>query len=69
MKKTILYTLIILVGFGCTKLDEELYDRVKDRIETEKMLIKIPYRFRDPNFDDGLLESVLKDTIGGNIKI
>jgi hypothetical protein len=28
MKKTIFITLVILIGFGCTKLDEELYDKI-----------------------------------------
>ncbi len=28
MKKTIFFTLVILVGFGCTKLDEELYEKI-----------------------------------------
>lgn len=28
MKKSIIFTLIIFIGFGCTKLDEELYDKI-----------------------------------------
>lgn len=28
MKKYIIFTLIIFTGFGCTKLDEELYDKI-----------------------------------------
>ena len=28
MKKYIIFTLIIFIGFGCTKLDEELYDKI-----------------------------------------
>lgn len=28
MKKTIIFLAVILIGFGCTKLDEELYDKI-----------------------------------------
>jgi len=28
MKKSIIFTLIIFIGFSCTKLDEELYDKI-----------------------------------------
>lgn len=35
MKKTILYTLVIILGFGCTKLDEELYDKIPGELYPE----------------------------------
>ena len=40
MKKTIFFTLVVLIAFGCTKLDEEVYEKIPG-IYTRKMKIKL----------------------------
>lgn len=57
MKKTILYSLIILVGFGCTKLDETLYDKIPGDLypENEDQVAALPanaYAQLQPMADD-----------------
>jgi len=63
MKKAIIFTLMIFVGFSCTKLDEELYDKIPGDLypENEDQIAnlsvnayaKLQYLCDDGNDDDG----------------
>lgn len=46
-------------------IDEEIYRKAKDEIETDKILIVIPFRYRDEQgFARQEIDDVIKETVG-----